>query len=265
MIRHKRKWGWYGAFLICMFSMGVGVIVYSQLTAQRQTKQMNGIVASIKEELLYIDGGESQASQPEEKMPDYAALRSAMEEYNRRIFTEEQKGLCNEWSYQAQAIDLTEYGWNLEAVGVISIPKIQVEMPLYLGATYEHLVAGLAQLTQTSMPIGGTNSNCVVAGHRGWRGAPYLRDIHKLSIGDEVILQNIWETLQYRVKEIKDIAPNAISEVKIRDGEDLLTLLSCHPYGSGGKQRRVIYCERIEKDSLHSEESLFKWIMFRDL
>jgi len=225
--------------------VGGGVLMYWQITAKQQTKQVSMIVSSVREEMLYIDAERSKISQAEENVPDYIALRAAMEEYNQKIFEEEQRGLCSEWSYQEQVIDPAEYGWELEAVGVISIPKIQVEMPLYLGATQEHLAAGLAQLTQTSMPIGGDNTNCVVAGHRGWNGAPYLRDIHKLSIGDEITLQNIWETLQYRVKEIKDIMPNAASEVKIRAGEDMLTLLSCHPYGSGGKQRRVVYCERI--------------------
>lgn len=52
-------------------------------------------------------------------------------------------------------------------MGILSIPKMDLELPIYLGATAEHLASGAAQLSQTSMPIGGENTNCVLAGHGG--------------------------------------------------------------------------------------------------
>ena len=128
--------------------------------------------------------------------------------------------------------------------GVISIPKLDIEMPLYLGATYQHLADGAAHLSQTSLPIGGNNTNCVIAGHRGWKGASYFRYITELKPGDEVTITNLWGTLRYTVTETKIIAPNDIEEILIREGQELLTLLTCHPYASGGKYRYVVYCER---------------------
>jgi sortase A len=57
---------------------------------------------------------------------------------------------------------------------------MNVELPLYWGATSEHLAAGAAVLGQTSIPIGGVNTNSVIAGHRGYQGAPYFREIENL-------------------------------------------------------------------------------------
>lgn len=70
-------------------------------------------------------------------------------------------------------------------------------MPVYLGATDVNLASGAAHLSQTSLPIGGENTNCVIAGHRGWNGAAYFRYVPDLEKGDFVTLQNLWETLTY--------------------------------------------------------------------
>ena len=94
-------------------------------------------------------------------------------------------------------------------------------------------------------PIGGDNTNCVIAGHRGWRGADYFRHIDRLHVGDTVTLTNLWETLTYTVADIQIIQPHEVDKIKIQQSRDLLTLLTCHPYAGGGRQRYVVYCERI--------------------
>lgn len=139
--------------------------------------------------------------------------------------------------------DLAEYGIEDGIVGILSIPKMDLELPIYLGSTAKHLASGAAQLSQTSMPIGGENTNCVLAGHRGWYGALFFRHIELLEVGDEIEITNPWETLTYTVSEIKVIEPNEIDEILIQPGRDLVTLLTCHPYGSGGQYRYVVYCE----------------------
>ena len=105
---------------------------------------------------------------------------------------------------------------------------------------------GAAHLSQTSLPIGGMDTNCVIAGHRGYCGASYFRHLDQLHIGDRVSVTNLWETLTYRVCEIRVIDPSDVEEILIQPGRELLTLLTCHPYASGGRQRYVVYCERSE-------------------
>ena len=65
-----------------------------------------------------------------------------------------------------------------------------------------------------------------------------------MQIGDTVTVTNLWEELTYRVSEIKIIYPNEVEEILIQSGRELLTLLTCHPYASGGKQRYLVICER---------------------
>ena len=183
----------------------------------------------------------------EERKPEqqYPELLAALQEYNRRLYAEKQCSLTDLEACEESAADLTAYGIEDEVIGVLEIPAMELTMPVYLGASDAHIAAGAAVLGTTSAPLGGDNTNCVIAGHRGWRGADYFRHIDKLAVGDTVRLTNLWETLTYTVADIQIIQPHEVDKVKIQQGRDLLTLLTCHPYASGGKQRYVVYCERV--------------------
>lgn len=179
-------------------------------------------------------------------VPLYPELLDAIQSYNQTLWEEKQSGLKDPWSYTQPSFSLTEYGLESEIFGVISIPKLELKMPLYLGATTKHLADGAAHLSQTSLPIGGNNTNCVIAGHRGFNGATYFRYITDLIPGDKVIITNMWETLIYEVCETKVIKPYEVEEIHIQESKDLLTLLTCHPYASGGKYRYLVYCQRTQ-------------------
>lgn len=185
-------------------------------------------------------------TEPEPTQPPipHRELLEAMQSYNQKIWEQRQVGLCDPWAYTQPSFTLGEYGLEDEVFGVISIPKLDLEMPIYLGATYQHMADGAAHLSQTSIPVGGENTNSVLAGHRGWRGASYFRYITDLKPGDEVIITNLWGQLRYTVVETKIIDPNDVDDILIQENRELLTLLTCHPYASGGKQRYVVYCER---------------------
>ena len=174
----------------------------------------------------------------------YTELLADLQAYNRRIYAEKQSGLVDLEACEAPAADLTAYGVEDEIIGVLEIPTMELTMPVYLGASDVHLAAGAAVLGNTSAPIGGDNTNCVIAGHRGWRGADYFRHIDRLAVGNEVKITNLWETLTYTVTDIQIIQPHEVEKIKIQQGRDLLTLVTCHPYASGGRQRYVVYCEK---------------------
>ena len=179
--------------------------------------------------------------EPEQQYPE---LLADLQAYNQRIYAEKQSGLVDLEACEESAADLIAYGIEDEIIGVLEIPIMELIMPVYLGASDAHLAAGAAVLGNTSAPIGGDNTNCVIAGHRGWRGADYFRHIDRLAVGDSVTLTNLWETLTYTVADIRIIQPHEVDKIKIQQGCDLLTLLTCHPYASGGKRRYVVYCER---------------------
>ena len=195
---------------------------------------------------LQADTDEAVQNFLEERKPEqqYPELLTDLQAYNRRIYAEKQSGLVDLEACEKSAADLTAYGIADEIIGVLEIPAMELTMPVYLGASDAHLAAGAAVLGNTSAPIGGDSTNCVIAGHRGWRGADYFRHIDRLAVGDEVRITNLWETLTYTVADIQIIQPHEVDKIKIQQGLDLLTLITCHPYASGGKERYVVYCER---------------------
>ena len=182
----------------------------------------------------------------EERKPEqqYPELLADLQAYNQRIYDEKQSGLVDLEACEAPAADLTAYGVEDEIIGVLEIPAMELTMPVYLGASDAHLAAGAAVLGNTSAPIGGDDTNCVIVGHRGWKGADYFRHIDRLQVGDTVTLTNLWKTLTYTVADIQIIQPHEVDKIKIQQGRDLLTLVTCHPYASGGRQRYVVYCEK---------------------
>ena len=213
---------------------GICVMLWPIFTGQKLQADAD---AAVQEFLA--DRGE-----PEQQYPE---LLADLQAYNQRIYAEKQSGLVDLEACEEPAADLTAYGIEDEIIGVLEIPAMELTMPVYLGASDTHLAAGAAVLGNTSAPIGGDSTNCVIAGHRGWKGADYFRHIDKLAVGDTITLTNLWETLTYTVADIQIIQPHEVDMIKIQPDRDLLTLLTCHPYASGGKQRYVIYCERTEK------------------
>lgn len=178
----------------------------------------------------------------------YPELWKAISEYNRGLYESGQEGIHGLRNLEESCFTLSSYGVESNAFGVLSIPTLGLEMPIYLGASSYNMSLGAAQLGQTSIPIGGVNTNSVIAGHRGWNGADYFRYIPNLVIGDKIQITNLWETLEYTVTGTKIISPNDVEAIKIQPGKDMITLFTCHPYASGGRQRYLVFCERTTTD-----------------
>ena len=239
------------ALMLLVFAAGLAFLLYPSLwgAAVDQKISLNAqgflnrdeTAPTIPDVIVTVDSPTES-----EETRDYPELWADMVRYNEAIYTQGQTGLSCEYDYQKPSFTLTQYGLADEVFGVISIPAMELEMPIFLGATEQHMAEGAAHLSQTSLPIGGTNTNSVIAGHRGYNGASYFRYIDKLKVGDAVYITNLWERLTYRVCEIKIIDPHDVTEILIQPGRELLTLLTCHPYASGGRQRYVVYCERVE-------------------
>ena len=261
MYRRKRN-GWKSfliALMIMLFLSGLALMMYPFVYGAVVDRE---IALNAEEFLSWVEllpftkptdpNGTIDTVPPEDIVPIeteperlYPELWEDMVTYNETIYTQGQSGLSCEYDYQKPSFFLRSYGLEDETFGVISIPAMELEMPIFLGATDSHMAEGAAHLSQTSLPIGGENTNCVIAGHRGYSGASYFRYIEKLQLGDYVTITNLWETLTYKVVEIKIINPYEVEEILIQDGRELLTLLTCHPYASGGRQRYMVFCERV--------------------
>lgn len=224
-------------FLLCLYPYLNG------FRLDRQMEQNNQLFWEQREQV--VTEQDSQKIEPEiEDNGPLAQLRRDAEGYNVRLFQEKQAGLDSSAAYEKPSFDLSDYGLGEEVFAVLTIPALCLEMPVFLGACGANLAAGAAHLSETSLPIGGKNTNCVIAGHRGWKGAAYFRDLPKLQIGDEVIITNLWGNLTYQVMERKDIFGTDTDAILIQPGKDLLTLMTCDYGANGVKYRYLVICER---------------------
>ena len=202
-----------------------------------------------EQEASHVVNPQPEPTQPQSQLPsEHPQLWLDMKAYNEDIFREGQESLFNPTAYEKSSFRLSDYGLETEVFGVLSIPRLSLEMPIYLGASKQNMANGAAIMGQTSLPIGGSNTNCVLAGHRGWNGAAYFLYINQLEPGDTVTVTNLWETLTYEVVETQIISPNDVDAIHIQPNRELLTLLTCHPPASGGKQRYLVFCERVQEN-----------------
>ena len=228
---------------LLLFLAGLAVLLFPRFTNKLYNEKVQQQKAVFEQQI------EEAAAQLENMVQDtpvhpFEKLYQELKRRNKELYEEKQKNLKDPFSYEQPTIDLTEYELEGNIIGFISIPKMDVELPILLGANTANMREGAVHLTETSYPIGGENTNCVLAAHRGYSRTAMFRDIEKLEIGDEIYIQNFRETLTYRVAELRVISPTDVRELLIQPRRDLVTLITCHPYRYN-YQRYVVYCERV--------------------
>ena len=171
-------------------------------------------------------------------------LYAELQKRNKELYENKQNGLVDPFSYSQPDIDLSAYGLKNNTIGFLYIPAMELNIPILLGANEGNMAQGAAHLTNTSYPIGGTNTNAVLAAHRGFSKAKMFRHIEVLKKGDKVYIKNFRETLTYEVFDTEVITPTEVDKLKIRDGEDMVTLITCHPYRHN-YQRYLVFCRRV--------------------
>ena len=130
-------------------------------------------------------------------------------------------------------------------MGSLDIPKINVELPIYHGTDDTVLSNGIGHLQGTSLPVGGANTHCVLTGHRGLPSSKLLIRLDEMVEGDLFFLRIGNETLAYKVNKIQIVEPEDVSGLQIEAGEDLVTLVTCTPYGIN-THRLLVTGKRVE-------------------
>lgn len=114
-------------------------------------------------------------------------------------------------------------------IGVITIPSIDVELPIYAGTNEEILQKGAGHLEGTSLPIGGESTHTVITAHSGLPSARLFTDLQKVKMGEKFYIDNIAGTLAYEVDHIDVIDPSDFSQLLVVPEKDYATLLTCTP------------------------------------
>lgn len=130
-------------------------------------------------------------------------------------------------------------------MGQLVIPSIGVNLPIYHGVSDDQLLRGVGHLPTTSLPIGGPSTHCVLAGHTGLPSAKILGDIDRLKEGDWFIIRVLGEDHAYRVTSTEVVLPTETQSLVTQDGRDLVTLVTCTPYGVN-THRLLVHAERCE-------------------
>ena len=147
--------------------------------------------------------------------------------------------------YDRAAFDLRDYGIDDNIYAIITIDAIDVRLPVYLGSEYTIMSYGAAHLYGTSLPVGEGSYNCAIAGHTNYPGRIFFDNLKKLQIGDTVKLTTYWDTDEYEVIDHKIIKPDVADDLLIRDGRQLLTLITCIWTGKGSEfDRYLVICEK---------------------
>ena len=136
-----------------------------------------------------------------------------------------------------------------EVMGIVEIPKINIKLPIYHTTDEEVLKQAAGHLEGSSLPVGGESTHAVISAHRGLPSASLFTDLDQLKKGDHFLIHVLNETLCYEVDKISVVKPEETSSLAVEEGQDLVTLLTCTPYGVNTERllvrgHRVPYVEQ---------------------
>lgn len=132
-----------------------------------------------------------------------------------------------------------------DIMSIISIPKIDLILPIYHGTNEASLQSGVGHLEGSSLPVGGMNTHTVLMGHRGLPSAKLFTNLGKIVEGDIIYIQTVNLKLAYKVDSIVTVEPKELAKLKIENGKDYLSLITCTPYGIN-THRLIIGASRTE-------------------
>ena len=137
-------------------------------------------------------------------------------------------------------------------MGYIKIPCISVDLPIYHGTSADVLEHGIGHLAASSFPVGGKSTHAVLTGHTGLNSAKLFTDLTEMKEGDLFFVHVLGQKLAYKVDQIAVVKPEDTRKLRIIDGEDHVTLLTCTPYGVNDHRLlvrgvRTVYHEKEER------------------
>lgn len=157
---------------------------------------------------------------------------------------------------------LSQETFSEHIIGTINIPKLNLEIPLFDTTNAELLENGATVLNGTSQPVGGASTHSVITGHRGLPRRELFTNLPDLKEGDIFLIRVLKKTLTYEVEDIQIVEPDETSSLKIQDGKDLITLITCTPY-MVNSHRLLVTGHRIPNCPYHKEnQSIIDWFSY---
>lgn len=232
----------------CIFLVGLSVMLYPTFSNWWNQNMASHAVSSYKEEVAQMDDGEAER------------LMNEAHEYNEKLakltapFTnfDKLKGYDDILNISGTGI-----------MGFVSIPNINVELPIYHGTSEGVLQIAAGHIQGSSFPVGGASTHAVISGHRGLPSARLFTDLDQMVEGDTFTINILNEVLTYEVEKILIILPTESDKLAIIPNEDEVTLVTCTPYGVNshrllirGRRIASVYDKKIKvgADALQVDE-----------
>ena len=214
---HMKKKNWSNIILIVVFFVGLSVLLYPTVSDYWNSLHQSKAIATYSDAVEEMDTS------------DYERMWAEADAYNEKLYESGHGlGLAEDEKEEYDSIlDVSGTG----IMSYIEIPSIKCSLPIYHGTDEAVLQIAVGHIEGSSLPVGGVNTHCVLSGHRGLPSAKLFSDLDKLEEGDLFMIRTLDQTLTYEVDQIRIVLPEEIDDLKIVEGEDLCTLVTCTPYG----------------------------------
>lgn len=202
-------------FSLILILSGIGLAAYpivSNILAQKNASQA---IVNYDDEIEDMD------------QESIDAAKEAMKQFNEQLGHAVIQEAAEEAAENVSHVDMLNVG---EIIGYLTVPVIDVNLPIYYGTSDDVLAKGVGYIEETSFPLGGESTHCVLTGHRGLPSAELFTNMDKVSEGDLFYLHILDEVFAYEVDQIKVVDPDNTDDLQIVEGEDYVTLVTCTPY-----------------------------------
>ena len=224
--------------------IGIVLLVCPVVMRAVERHRQSDIVATYESEMNAVSDEQIQTSLEQARA------------YNERLY---QEGWVSEETYRQH---LNPNNQSSAIIGSLSIPKIGVKLPIRHGTSEEVLSSSVGHMMETSLPVGGNNTHSVLTGHRGVPSAELFTRLDELEEGDSFMITVCKAKLIYQVCDIHIVEPEDVGSISIQEGRDLVSLVTCTPYGIN-THRLVVTGERVISGDqvimMEAEQKISKW------
>ncbi|WP_340163176.1 class C sortase [Faecalibaculum rodentium] len=211
------KKNWSTILLVMIFAVGLSLLLYPTVSdwwnSFHATRAISGYTEAV-----------SDLSDEE-----YNRILQEAHEYNQSLLVKTNRFHPTEEEHE-KYLNTLNFNAN-EMVGFVKIPSIRVNLPIYHGTEDAILQSSIGHIEGSSLPIGGESTHAIISGHRGLPSAKLFTDLDKLEEGDYFMITVLDDTYTYQVDQIKIVDPDDFTYLQIEPGQDLVTLVTCTPYG----------------------------------
>ena len=213
----KKKGNFTTLLLILVLLAGLSLLLYPSVSDYWNSFHQTRAIATYAEKVANLN------------QDQYDEIWAAAESYNASLTDRVNAYLLSDAQKEEYQQLLNVSG--LGVMGYIEIPSIDCSLPIYHGTEESVLQIAVGHLEWSSLPVGGESTHCVLSGHRGLPSAKLFTNLDKLQTGDIFMLRVLDNVLTYEVDQILIVEPQETEALRIEEGKDYCTLVTCTPYG----------------------------------